>query len=362
MTGAYIIVCVAGAVGTLLLTPVIRRIATRSGVIDSPAAAPERKIHQRPVPLLGGVAVILSFFLVLGGVAVFRHDWLAGSPGIALWGLALAGAWLVVGGVWDDRVRLSPGKQFFWPVLASLTIILAGVGIPFITNPFGGLLRLDQFTLAFGAVGDHALEITLWADVFAVTWLLGATYTTKFLDGLDGLVSGVTIIGSVLLFAVSLRPEVQQPTTALLAALLAGVFLGFLPWNFHPAKIFLGEAGSLWAGFMLGVLAIISGGKIATALLILGVPILDVLWVIISRLHQRRSPFHSADRTHLHHRLLDVGFSHRGAVLFLYALTAIFGLLTLLVHGPAKVIALLLLGAVTVVMTAVLWRRVEKKA
>lgn len=338
MTGALLVAFVVSAAVSALLTPLVRRFAVQHGALDRPEEAPDRKVHRAPVPLLGGLAPIAAFWLTLGVVRLIQPDALAGLPRATMIGLGLATALLVVGGVLDDRRRLTPGRQFVWPLLAAVVATLAGVGIDFITNPFGGLLRLNQVHATFGAT-----EVVLWADLFTVLWLLGMTYTTKFLDGLDGLVAGVTVIGGVILTAVSLRPEVHQPTTALLAVALAGACLGFLPFNFHPARIFLGESGALWAGFMLGALAVVSGGKIATALLLMGIPILDVAWVIARRLREGRSPFRGADRQHLHFRLLDVGVSHRRAVLTLYALTASFGVLTLVLPGWWKVVALAVL-------------------
>ncbi len=348
MTSIFLIAFAGSLVVSFGLADVIRRLATRWGVLDHPAEDPERKIHPRPIPLLGGSAAIVSFFLTLFIVHLIRPTALSGISAVAYIAVGIASGLLLLGGALDDRFRLSPGRQIIWPVLAGATVILGGVGIRFISNPFGGLIYLDQTTLSFGVVAGVTIGLTLWADLFSFAWLLGMTYTTKFLDGLDGLVAGVTAIGGFVVFFVSLRPDVNQPTTALLALCLAGSLLGLLPLNFHPARLFLGEAGALWSGFMLGVLAIISGGKIATALLLLGIPILDVAWVIIRRLRERRSPFRTADRKHLHFRLLDVGFSHRGAVLLLYALTLVFGLSTLFFHGWRKLAVLVVLVLVMI--------------
>ena len=161
-------------------------------------------------------------------------------------------------------------------------------------------------------------------------------YTTKFLDGLDGLVSGIGTLGALILFIVSLFWDVPMSATSVLCLILAGALLGFLKYNFYPAKIFLGEAGSTFIGFMLGVLAIISGAKIATALLIMGIPVLDVIWVIIRRLISHKH-FYAGDRKHFHFRLLDAGLSHRQAVLFLYALTLIFGSSSLFLQSQDKI-------------------------
>ena len=170
------------------------------------------------------------------------------------------------------------------------------------------------------------------------------------LDGLDGLVSGVTIIGSLIIFAIAMSTNVAQYNTALIAMILAGAFAGFLIFNWHPARIFLGEGGSLCAGLMLGVLAIISGSKVATTLLIMGIPILDVVWVIARRTLAGQNPFKFADKKHLHFRLLDVGFSHRQAVVFYLILTALFGGFAVFLQTFGKLIALLILLIVMLIL------------
>jgi len=181
---------------------------------------------------------------------------------------------------------------------------------------------------------------------------MGMMYTTKFLDGLDGLVSGVAVIGSIILFLVSLFWDVPLSGTSILCLILGGSSLGFLIWNFHPAKIFLGEGGSTFLGFMLGVLAIISGAKIATALLVMGLPILDVIWVIVRRIfREKKSPF-LADKKHLHFRLLDAGLNQRQVVLLLYLLTLLFGATAIFQQTFGKLIAL---GILVIVMLGLAW-------
>ncbi len=350
----YFVGFVASGLVSALLTVFIRRVARFLQVLDRPEVDPERKIHTRPTPLLGGLAPMLAFFTVLLLIGWWRPEWTAGFSTSQYLGLAAATAWIALGGFLDDRFHLPPWGQIVWPILAGLTVIAAGVSIQYITNPLGGLIQLNQHQISLFALGGMTLGLVIWADVFSFLWLMGMSYTTKFLDGLDGLVAGVTSIGGLIVFFVSLRPDVHQPTTALLALILSGAMLGFLPFNFHPARIFLGEAGSLWSGFMLGVLAIIAGGKIATALLLLGLPILDVVWVIVRRVREGRSPFRGADRKHLHFRLLDLGLGHRQAVVILYACTLLFGTMTLFFHGWHKVIVLLGIVVVMVVFGAIL--------
>lgn len=353
MTSWQIIVLVISFGAAAVLTPVVAKLARAWQIIDDPNQAPDRKRHQQPTPLLGGLAVIAATWI---GWVVLLISGAFHDSGIMLkqvFGLMIAGTIIAIGGALDDRWRWSAGRQIWWVVAAVVVAIFAGIGIPFITNPFGGVLDLTGVQWTIFTWHGTPYHLTLWADVFTLVWLLGATYTTKILDGLDGLVSGLGVLGSLIVFLLTLRPEVSQSGVGMLALSLTGAAAGFLIWNWHPARIFLGESGSLYIGFMLGVLAIISGGKIATALLILGLPILDVVWVILQRLRAHRSPFTTSDRLHLHFRLLDAGLSVRQSVIVIYGIVTLFGVSTLFFHGWQKVIALL---GLFIVMTAlVMW-------
>lgn len=331
-------------------TPLVQTIARKYGVLDMPGGS--RKVHRKPVPLMGGVAVFLGIFAAIA--AAYAFGWLPGEHIKAkyLVGIAAAILLIIFGGVLDDKFDLRPRKQIIWPLLACLVVIVSGIGISYITNPFGGLLYLDKYVATVLWWEGLPYKLTILADIFTVGWLMTMSYTTKLLDGLDGLVSGMVVIGGLVIAAVSLMGEVAQPDTAILAMIVAGAFLGFLFFNFHPAKIFLGEGGSLMAGFLLGVLAIISGGKIATTLLILGLPLFDAIYVVLRRLiRERRSPV-SADRLHLHFRLLDMGFSHRQSVLIFYFVATLFGTLTLFLRGWEKVVALGLVVSLLIFLVA----------
>jgi len=345
----------------IILTLVVKKIALKLKIVDQPDK--ERKIHKKPIPLLGGIAIFLSFFIILSYFSFFTdfiiRDYIAAKHII---GIIIASLIIIFGGFLDDKYNLKPGQQIIFPIIAILIIIACGIGIDHIRNPFGGTIRFDQMHLVLFEWRGIPYKLTLLADLFTMIWLLGMTYTTKLLDGLDGLVSGISLIGCLIIFGISISERVNQPNVALIALILSGAFLGFLIFNWHPAKIFLGEGGSLFAGFIIGVLAILSGSKVATTLLIMGIPILDVAWTIIRRLREGKNPFKFSDRKHLHFRLLDLGLSQEKAVLFLYLLTALFGSLALFLQTFGKLIALFILGLVMVIIIISLLILYKRKA
>lgn len=318
----------------VLITPIVRYLAERTGAVDVPR--PPRNLHTHTVAKLGGLAI---FFSVAIAMLLYVH---AGAidplivPFRFLWAVLLGGVVLVVGGFLDDKYELPPYILWIFPTVAALIVVLSGigVGIKFISNPFGAPISLD-----FGVLGVPA------SGIFIFVWMLGMMFTTKFLDGLDGLVAGIGLIAGLTLFALSLTDSVQQPITASLAIILVGALAGYLVYAFHPASIFLGEGGSTLIGFILGVLSVILGGKIATALLVMGIPILDVAWVILQRLWSGKSPFRG-DRLHIHFKMIDLGFSQRQIALVLYALSAGFGFTAVFLQSMGKLVALGILFAI----------------
>lgn len=339
------------------LTYFVRRLALKLDIVDWPAP---RKIHDKTIPLLGGLAVFLTLAVC---ILIF---WPRLQDGIIqpkyLVGIIIAGAVLMLGGWLDDRKNLKPKYQILFPLVASLIIIASGIGIKYITNPFGGFWHFDEWKILLFWFNGLPYYFTVVADIFTFTWLMGMMYVTKLLDGLDGLATGIGVIGSFIIFGVSLFWDVADSATSILALLFAGSLLGFLIWNWHPAKIFLGEGGSVFIGFMLGVLAIISGGKIATALLIMGIPILDVAWVIVRRTFFDKKSIAKADKKHLHHRLLDIGFSHSQAVIFLYVITGIFGFSSIWQQTYGKLVTLAILLIFMLILAYYLVWRYKKTA
>lgn len=315
-----------------LLTLAIIKLAKVFGIVDRPDQ--EKKLHPAATPLLGGAAIFIAFWLV---VYFVQDKLLVGNLNLYHWlGVFVGSSLIMFGGILDDKYDLKPSRQIIFPSLAIAAVLWGGVEIAKITNPFGGFVFLEASKIISGSI--------------IAFWLLGMMYTTKLLDGLDGLVSGVTAIGAFIIFLFTLTTRYYQPDIALAALILTGAIFGFLIFNWHPAKIFLGEGGSLFLGFILGVLAIISGGKIAIALLVMGLPMMDVAWTIVRRLSKGKNPFKSADRQHLHHRLLDLGLGVKKTVLIFYAFSLFFGISALFLQSKGKALALL---ALVVIMLSI---------
>ncbi|MFA6304358.1 MAG: MraY family glycosyltransferase [Patescibacteria group bacterium] len=340
----YLLPFASAFIISVILTYLIKGLALKLDIVDRPSEP--RKIHHVPIPKLGGLAIYLTVLLLT--VIFYQSGMLLdGKIQVAyLVGFLIGGAILMLGGWLDDKYDLKPGQQFVFPVLAALVVLLSGISVSYVTSPLGGIINLTN---------------TWWPPILVFVWLVGMMYTTKFLDGLDGLVGGISGIGYIILFLVSLFWDVPLSGTSILCLILAGSALGFLVWNFYPAKIFLGEGGSLFLGFSLAVLAIISGAKIATALLIMGIPILDVAWVIARRIFKEKKSAFLGDSKHLHFRLLDAGLTQSQAVLFLYLLTLLFGLSSLFQQTIGKIITLIILGVVMLLLAWWLVSRYKKR-
>jgi UDP-GlcNAc:undecaprenyl-phosphate GlcNAc-1-phosphate transferase len=306
-----------------LLTPAVRRLAIRLQMVDRPD---HRRVNKRPVPRGGGIAVAVSFLAVAIGILVvndrfdFAHTPVDGPQLIAL----LAGTAAAAGlGALDDYFDLRARYQLVTQVGLAVFAVALGISIGFVNNPFGaGNIPLAQ----------------PFATGFTVLWILGMINSMNFIDGLDGLSSGIGLIAALTLGVISLTTQIGQPFVSLLCVALAGALLGFLRWNFQPAAIFTGTSGTMAVGYALAVLSILGSAKVAVALLVLGVPIIDTFWIIVRRLLNGRSPF-SADRGHIHHRLLDLGLSHRQTVVLIYAICVALGVLSLVLTGAQQLYA-----------------------
>ena len=324
------------------ITPLVGRLAERLGMLDIPGG---RRLHPRPIARPGGLAIAIAFGLTI--LVFWAVDRYAGRPFLIPEEVrssrftltALAAVLGMTLGFIDDALELRARWQFIGLLVVATIIIAAGVRIDFIDDPFGG-----------GLV-ELALPLAI---AFTLFWIVGMNIALNFIDGLDGLAAGVTAIAAATLGAIALLPQVNEPFVAWMAFSLAGATIGFLLFNFHPARLFMGSTGVVFVGTMLAVLSIFGTAKVAAALLVLGVPIIDTFYVLVRRVLQGQPPF-APDRGHFHHRLLDVGLSHPQAVLLIYALTLVFGALAFLTSGRTQVLtfvgAVLLFG-IAVVMLA----------
>lgn len=321
------------------LSVVVARAARARGIVDAPDGL--RKTHKHPVPLLGGTAIfVVVCFAVLMSL-LFGDTLTSGLVDVPRYsGFLVGGAILMIGGAIDDRYRLPPHLSFIAPVLAALCVVFGGVGIEKLTNPLGGVVFIPE----------------LVSDVLVFCWLVTMMYTTKLLDGLDGLSAGVSLIGLLAVLALSLTVTYFQPDVSLLATLCAGAVAGFLCLNLPQAKLYLGEGGSTFVGYTLGVLAVISGGKLAVALLVMGIPLLDVLSVMVRRVKTGGArSIVRGDRRHLHHKLMDAGFSKRGILALYWGVALVFGASALVLQSGQKLAAFAVLGCILFAIIIGLW-------
>src|SRR3990172_741143 len=326
MFAQYIIILVPIGL-SLFFTPLVISYATRVGAIDQPN---ERKVHNQPIPRLGGIAIYISFFLSLVLAMYINPDInaLAGMSPYHGVMLVISLTLVLFLGICDDLKPLSPGKKFIGQVLAASIVYMAGFRISAITHPLSPSL----------------LDLGFLAYPLTIVWIVGITNAFNLIDGLDGLASGVALIVSVTIFAISLIRN--DATTAMMAILMAGALIGFLRYNFQGARIFLGDSGSLFIGFTLAILSMQSSTKGSTAfaiivpMLALGLPIMDTFLSMVRRLVKsilpangkslglrgKISTMFNPDRGHIHHQLVARGFSHKKVVLLLYLVSCLFGL------------------------------------
>jgi UDP-GlcNAc:undecaprenyl-phosphate GlcNAc-1-phosphate transferase len=325
----------AAAAISLLATPIVRFYARRLGMVDRPEA---RRVNTRPIARGGGLAIMLGFVVVSTALIVANsfigfhfvdHPQIVKRPQIValIGGAVLAAAIGLLDDWYQLRARWQFGGQF---VLAGVAVAL-GVAVTSLADP----LEPHGTLLIGGAVGI----------VVTFVWIVGMINSMNFIDGLDGLSSGIAMIAALTLGVISLTSDPVEPYVAMFCFALAGALAGFLRWNFHPASVFAGTSGIMLVGYVLAVLSILGAAKIAVAALVLGVPIIDTFWIIVRRLAGGRSPF-SPDRGHIHHRLLDLGLSHRGSVLLLYAVCLVLAGMSLALSNTGQLYAFMGLAVV----------------
>ncbi len=318
-------------VGTLVLSLALSIIARWGG---------ERfhLITARGVAAIGGVGVIAAWW-----VAALVSNALSLRAAL---GLGIATAIIIAIGLWDTRRPLHPFSQLLAQLLVSVSaVVISGVAASYVTNPFGGLLYLNQWMWN---------GMPLLGAAFTIIWILALMNAVNFLDGMDGLAASVSTIGFLTIGAVSLLPQVNEPHIALPAFLAAAATVGFLFWNLPPARLVLGTTGAWFLGFLLAVLSVQGSSKIATLAVVGAIPLLDAVSVIIARLRRGTSPF-KGDRTHLHHRLLNRGWSPRAILAFYTVVSVILALAAVYLPTPVKVL-LFAMSGIAVIAFSSIWR------
>ncbi|MCE9586068.1 undecaprenyl/decaprenyl-phosphate alpha-N-acetylglucosaminyl 1-phosphate transferase [Candidatus Uhrbacteria bacterium] len=312
-----IFIGVGGVAVSSLASVIVRKNAIRYGVVDQPKGG--RKIHDRPIAMWGGLGIAISIVVCILSFLPITTPIVGFVCGIFV---------LLIGGMLDDMFDLHPKIQILFPMAASIIVVATGTHIVSITNWSDG----------------SALYLP-WTALPTIVWMLIVTYATKLMDGIDGLVTGQVVIGCFLIAALAMG-KFFQPEVAVLAVIVGGAYLGFLPFNFHPAKHFLGESGSTIAGFCLGFLSIVGSAKLATGLMALGLPLVDASLVITGRMLRGVSPFRG-DKTHLHFKLLDAGLSQRQVVMVMWGLSLLCGLAALSLQTRGKIALLAFLVVAT---------------
>jgi UDP-GlcNAc:undecaprenyl-phosphate GlcNAc-1-phosphate transferase len=305
--------------------------------MDDPAISPHpKKVHTQPVPRGGGL-VVSAVVLVAMGLFL---GWSKQTMGIGL-GIGV----IALMGWWDDVFDLNPYLRLLVGFVAAALVVAAGIGISYVTNPFGGgVVDLSRPQIAFHFMGSLH---TIWviSDMFALLWIVWCMNMLNWSKGLDGQLPGVVVVAAIIVGILSMRftgDRAQWPVV-ILAAITAGAYLGFLPWNFWPQKMMPGYGGGTLAGYLLAVLSILSGAKLATLILVLGIPMIDAVWVMIRRIARGHSPVWG-DRRHLHHRLLQLGWSKPKIAVFYWMMTLLLGLVALQLNPRQKAFTILLIG------------------
>lgn len=331
MAEQYLIAGLFAFILTFVLCLVALKWFPKWGLLDRPQ---KYGLKRAPIPYYGGVILFFSF--VVSTLIFVSLD-----PVLIIF--LLAGFLLVFVSFLDDMFGLSPWLRLMVQIFVGFMLVGAGIGILSISNPLGDPLVLDQWTFSFTL--DQVYTFSVWSAFFTIVWVVAMINTFNWLDGLNGLPSGVGAIAAFVLFLLSIRPGIhfdlssQQPV-AMMSIILGATAFAFWIFDFYPARMLMGDTGSMFLGFVLATLAIFSGGKVATAVLVMGFPILDAGWVIVRRIVQGQSPM-KGDLKHLHHRLLDMGLSHRQVLYLIYAVSAIFGGIAVFLEGVSKLYALI---------------------
>ncbi|MCC9293670.1 MraY family glycosyltransferase [Clostridium sp. MT-14] len=334
MDNLYLFAVVSAALSAVI-TPLVRKYAIKLQIVDIPKD--NRRVHNKPIPLLGGMAIYISFMVTL----FLKLGRLTNSE----IGLILGSTVIVIGGFLDDKFNIKPWCKLLFQLAATLILIVYGIKIVLITNPFSGLYQ-------FVNLGIMSIPLTL-------IWVIGITNALNLIDGLDGLAAGIALISSITIFIIAVLNGRNE--AAILTIILAGATAGFLPYNFNPASIFMGDTGAQLLGFLLAAISIEGAVKsaaafsIAVPILALGIPIYDTLFAMVRRKINGK-PIMQADRGHLHHRLLDMGLTQKQAVMIMYIISAVLGSFSIVAMEINAQRSYFLLIIVMIILILIAWK------
>ena len=319
------------------ITPWVIRFAKKYHLVDDPKKRHHpAHTHTGVIPRAGGLAI----FLVISIISFFYLPWSKLFLGVGISCLILT-----IVGLLDDKKDISPYIRIATNTLAIGIVIIAGAGIPYITNPANGtILRLDTWRISVDFFGSHS--ILVWSAITAFLWLMWTTTIVGWSAGVEGQMPSFVSISAAVIGLLSLRYSIADPSQipiTILAFIVSGTWAGFIPWNFYPQKIMPGYSGKTLAGFLLGLLAILSYGKLGTALLVLGIPTIDAIFILTRRVLKGKSPVW-ADNQHLHHVLLKAGWGKRKIALFYWGVSAILGVVALTVTSQQKIFTFMIIA------------------
>ena len=350
---AVIIIGVSALI-SFFTTPFAIRIAKKYKLLtDVSTRNHPAHTHTGIIPRGGGIPIFIAL-LVCSLIFLPMNKIVSG--------ILIANAFLLILGLLDDKYDVSPYLRFIMNLTISTMVVGFGLGIPFVSNPFGDVIQLNTWKFTFDFFGVR--NILILADILAVFWLTWMMNMVNWSKGVDGQLPGFVAITALFLGILSQRfvgHDIRAETVMILSFIVSGAYLGFLPFNFFPQRIMPGYGGGAMAGFLLGILSILSFGKVGTAILVLAIPMIDAVYTIIRRLRHKKSPFR-ADWGHFHHRLIEIGWGKRRIAVFYWTISLILGITSLFLTGIEKLIAFVTVGIVLLIFIILIERMKQLSA
>lgn len=334
-----------------LLTPLVIKFFRSQNWLEDPRlkqAKTGNATATSVVPRGGGLPIFISLFVTsLIFLPLDKH----------LLGILLAAFFALIVGLLDDIKDISPRFRLFTNFLTACIVVSSGIGIAYISNPFGGVINLSEPQIHFSLFGSHSIWV--FADLLAIFWIVWCMNFVGWASGVEGQLPGFVGISAIFIGILGFRysTDIAQWPVIILSFIVAGAYLGFLPHNFYPQKIMPGYSGKSLAGLLLAVLSILSGAKVATLIFLLGVPLLDALYVLLWRLLHKKSPFVS-DNNHLHHQLLKRGWGRRRISVFYWSLSLLLGILSLFLNSQQKLYVFVGIAIIFFGVTLKFFRRI----